>query len=104
MNIVSRLLGVNFVQGRKGSVKPDVIVVHIQEGTMVGTDAWFNNPTSKVSAHFGVSKSGEVWQWVAEEDTAWHAGTVVRPIAAIVQERKGRVPNEYSIGDRKSVV
>lgn len=99
MNVEERLLEGNFTVGR-GGVRPDVIVVHIMEGSMSGTDAWFRRlPGSKdpVSAHYGVSKAGEVRQWVADEDQAWHAGKRVAPTAAIVKERD-LSPNLYSIG------
>lgn len=98
MNIEPRLLRVNFSRGRDGGVDPVAIVVHIQEGTMAGTDSWFRNPASKVSAHYGVSKAGEVVQWVRDEDTAQHAGVVDRPTAAIVRERVGFNPNSYTLG------
>jgi N-acetyl-anhydromuramyl-L-alanine amidase AmpD len=45
---------------------------------MVGTTAQandrFQNPSSQVSAHYGVSLDGSIVQWVKEEDTAWQAG------------------------------
>lgn len=47
-------------------------VAHIMEGTLDGTDAWFHNPTSGVSAHFGIGKDGRVYQWVDTSVTAWH--------------------------------
>jgi N-acetylmuramoyl-L-alanine amidase len=97
VNIEPKLLSVNYKKGR-AVAKPDVIVIHIQEGTMEGTDAEFSNPATQKSAHYGVSKAGEVWQWVQDEDTAWHAGKVVRPTAAIVQERAELNPNSYSFG------
>lgn len=52
---------------------PRVGVVHIMEGTLNGTDAWFHNPTSQVSAHFGIGKDGRCFQWVDTADVAWHA-------------------------------
>lgn len=97
MNIENKLVAVNFRMGRSGK-KPDVIVVHIQAGSQGGTDAWFRNPASGVSAHYGVSKHGEVVQWVADENTAYHAGTVKSPSAAIVLERAGKNPNTYTLG------
>lgn len=97
MNIEARPLTLNFTHGR-GGVKPDVIVVHIMEGTMTGTDSWFRSPESKVSAHYGVSRTGEVVRWLDDEDTGWHAGKVHKPTAAIVKEREGKSPNAYSIG------
>lgn len=95
--IRSALLKVNHAHGRRG-YKPDVIVIHIQEGTMQGTESWFSNPESGVSAHYGVSKTGEVVQWVQDGDTAWHAGTVRSPTAEIVIERLPLGPNRYSLG------
>lgn len=65
---------------------------------MAGTDSWFRSPQARVSAHYGVSRKGEVVEWVSPEDQAWHAGTLDKPTAAIVKERGGRNPNEYSIG------
>jgi N-acetyl-anhydromuramyl-L-alanine amidase AmpD len=42
--------------------KTIAIVDHIMAGTLAGTDSWFNNPTSKVSSHFGVGKNGEIYK------------------------------------------
>lgn len=47
------------------------LVLHIQEGSEAGTDAWFHNPSSQVSAHFGNPKSGPLDQWVDTDDRAW---------------------------------
>lgn len=47
------------------------LVLHIQQGTESGTDGWFHNPSSKVSAHFGNPKSGPLDQWVDTDDLAW---------------------------------
>ena len=52
---------------------PKLYIVHIMEGTLAGTDSWFHNPQSMVSAHFGVSKDGTIYQWVDTDDMAWHA-------------------------------
>ncbi len=87
---------VNFHKGRPGGLKPAAIVVHIMDGTLTGTDAWFSNPKSSVSAHYGVGKTGVVHQYVEEQDTAFHAGTVVNPTWTGI--RKGVNPNFYTIG------
>lgn len=47
------------------------LVLHIQEGSESGTDAWFHNPASKVSAHFGNPKTGPLDQWVEVGTVAW---------------------------------
>lgn len=65
----------NFTPGRRGQ-RPVVIVCHIMAGTLAGTDSWFSNPASKVSAHFGVGQDGTIHQYVREEDAAWANGKV----------------------------
>jgi N-acetyl-anhydromuramyl-L-alanine amidase AmpD len=85
----------NFWTGRKG-YKPELIVIHIMDGTLPGTDAWFANPASQVSAHYGIGKSGEIHQYVKEEDAAWHAGRVDAPSAKLVKASVN--PNLYTIG------
>lgn len=85
----------NFWSGRKG-YKPEAIVIHIMDGTLAGTDAWFANSESQVSAHFGIGKNGEVHQYVKEEDTAWHAGRVDNPDWKLIKSNVN--PNLYTIG------
>lgn len=97
MNIETKPLAINHAKGRSGK-RPDVLVIHIMEGTLAGTDSWFRNPAAKVSAHYGVSRDGHIVQWVSDDNTAWHAGSVIRPTAPIVLERPGVNPNSYSIG------
>jgi hypothetical protein len=55
------------------SISPNLLIEHIMEGTLSGTDAWFRNPAAQASAHFGVGKDGTVYQWVDTSDVAWHA-------------------------------
>lgn len=62
----------NYRKGRSGGSKITHIVVHTMSGSFVGTLAWFKNLKSQVSAHYCVSKAGEVVQMVQDEDTAWH--------------------------------
>lgn len=56
-----------------GGNSPRLLIVHIMQGTLNGTDSWFRNPAAQVSAHFGVGKDGTVYQWVDTNDRAWHA-------------------------------
>lgn len=63
----------NFTKGRY-IYKPEYIVIHIADGTLNGTIAWFNNPASHVSAHSMVGNNGEVVDFVHNYDTAWHTG------------------------------
>ena len=59
--------------GRAGEL-PKAIVIHSMGGTLAGCDAWFRNPTSQVSAHYGVGLSGEIHQYVDESQSAWANG------------------------------
>jgi N-acetyl-anhydromuramyl-L-alanine amidase AmpD len=96
MAIVTEWIGSpNRTKGRTG-FRPEAIVIHIMEGSLAGTDSWFRSPTSKVSAHYGVGADGRVHHYVAESDTAWHAGRVHNSTWS--GRRPGVSPNLYTIG------
>jgi len=92
--VVTKRLVKNFMKGRKG-YKPIGIVIHISEGTMPGTYAWFNNPDSKASSHYMVGKNGTIWQFVEEENTAWTNGPVNKPSWKLL--KPGVSPNLYTV-------
>lgn len=94
MNIIQKK-SPNFWVGRKG-YRPEGVVIHIMDGTLVGTDSWFANPASLVSAHYGIGRTGEVHQYVKEEDTAWHAGRVDAPAWKLIKPNIN--PNLYTVG------
>lgn len=94
MNIIQKK-SPNFWAGRKG-YRPEGVVIHIMDGTLTGTDSWFANPASQVSAHYGIGRTGEVHQYVKEEDTAWHAGRVDAPVWSLIKPNIN--PNLYTIG------
>ncbi|MBX3095698.1 MAG: N-acetylmuramoyl-L-alanine amidase [Fimbriimonadaceae bacterium] len=77
---------------RPNNTTVDTIVLHHTANDSVwATTKWFQNPTSRVSAHFTVGKDGSIAQHVSTEMTAWHAG--------VSQDGKGRrAVNRYSIG------
>ncbi|MCH8331366.1 MAG: N-acetylmuramoyl-L-alanine amidase [Bacteroidetes bacterium] len=70
--------------------KPEIIVIHIGEGTKEQIYSEFL--TGAVSSHYLTCENGEVWQFVEEKDTAWHAGFMFYPTAQIVKE-KNKNPN-----------
>ena len=71
-------------------------MVHTTAGTLSGTLAWFADPASATSAHFVLGLDGTLVSVVDEEDTARHAGRVLRPTAPFVVP--GVDPNEVTIG------
>ena len=87
---------------KRAGYHPEAVVLHIMDGSLIGTDSWFNDPKSHVSAHYGVGRTGEVHQYVKETDCAFHAGTVDRPEWKLIKRmgEGGRVinPNYYTIG------
>ena len=85
----------NFWKGRRG-FKPEAIVIHITEGTASSTIDWFTRIESQVSSHYLITRSGKVYQFVKEEDTAWHAGKVVQASWKLLKQ--GVNPNLYTIG------
>lgn len=64
----------NYRAGRNGQ-KIGLIVLHIGEGSFSSLINTFLNPKNEVSAHFVISKTGEVAQMVALTDTAYCNGT-----------------------------
>lgn len=77
----------NFGVGRNGSTV-NKIVMHWIVGTLSSADTTFNSPTRYASAHYGVGPS-EVHQYVAEENTAWHASNLTINRQSIGIEHEG---------------
>lgn len=50
------------------------IVIHTTEGSTGSAVRRFQNPSSRVSAHYIISGDGRITQMVRERDIAWHSG------------------------------
>jgi len=96
MSVQTVWLGSPNKERGRGGYRAEAIVVHIMDGTLVGTDRWFADPASRVSAHYGVGAGGEVHHYVAEGDTAWHAGRRYLPTWRAIKPDVN--PNLYTIG------
>ncbi|MSQ84900.1 MAG: hypothetical protein EXR77_18840 [Myxococcales bacterium] len=66
---------VNYVNASRKVGNVNIVVVHTTQGSFAGAVSWMQNPKAKVSAHYVISKKGEVVQMVKEEDIAWHVGS-----------------------------
>lgn len=86
----------NYRPGR-GGWWPDVLVIHVTEGSASSAREWFHDTTSDVSAHFLVSRRGEIRQFVRIGDSAFANGERVNPTARIVRERADVNPNRYTV-------
>jgi N-acetyl-anhydromuramyl-L-alanine amidase AmpD len=71
--IKSKVASSNYTPGRGGH-QISMVVIHTEQGSDNGTAAWFANPAAHASAHYSISFEGRVRQFVADGDTAWHAG------------------------------
>ena len=83
----------NYKAGRGGRVVK-AIVNHITAGDFPGCLYWLCDPKSGSSAHYLITRTGEIWQMVRESDTAWHAGIVNRPTWKLYD---GANPNKRTI-------
>src|SRR2546423_5315577 len=64
----------NYDVGRTAAIR--AIVIHETDGTWLSATNWFQNPRSRVSAHYLVRAwDGGIMQFVAEGDTAYQART-----------------------------
>lgn len=74
-DIISMPADQGFNKGR-GDNKIQGIVMHSSDGTEKSDVNTLrgNDPTHRVSSHFYVTRDGRVYQFVNENDTAWHAG------------------------------
>ena len=66
----------NYTQAYRPYSNPvDKIIIHVSQGSWSGTINWFQNPNSRVSAHYVVrSSDGFIGKTVLRKNIAWHAG------------------------------
>lgn len=95
----------NFRAGRPAGRTIEGVVIHIIAGSQAAADSTFldNTLSEPRSAHYSVSRNGDIHQYVHEEDTAYHAGVVVQPTWPLMEQRKTATgayinPNYYTVG------
>lgn len=59
---------------RRGKTATAIVIHYTGGGDADGSISWLCNPQSKASAHFVISRSGDIRQLVDLECAAWHAG------------------------------
>ncbi|WP_246422086.1 peptidoglycan recognition protein family protein [Nocardiopsis mwathae] len=72
-----------------GGISPRIVVVHIMEGTLTGTDSWFRQSRARASSHFGTGKNGALYQWVDTANRAWAQAAGNSFCISIENEGKG---------------
>lgn len=89
--------------GSRGKWKPLGIGEHISIGRLQSMYWTFSNPNNnrQASAHYGVGRKGEIWQYVDLRRAAWtqglHGSDLVRATAPIVKVNKNVNPNLYLV-------
>lgn len=58
---------------RSGEPITRIIIHATQAGNSGSTIQWFQNPKSQVSSHYMLDRAGKIYQFVKDEDRAWHA-------------------------------
>ena len=74
----------------RGAHRIGMVILHSTVGSYESSLAWLCNPTSRVSCHYLISRSGHIAQLVPDERAAWHAGNAIWGGKAAI--------NELSIG------
>lgn len=102
-NILWKGDGINKHSSR-GKYKPLGVGEHISIGTLQSMYWTFSNPNNgrQASAHYGVGRKGEIWQYVDIRRAAWtqglHGSDHKRATAPIVKANKNVNPNAYLVG------
>jgi N-acetyl-anhydromuramyl-L-alanine amidase AmpD len=93
----------NFRKGRPSHLQIEAVVIHLIDGSQADADATSLSTALalKRSAHYSVSRTGEIHKYVDEQDTAFHCGIVHEPTwPGLKRGPDGQLinPNFYTIG------
>lgn len=81
----------NYTQASRKPNRIRFIVVHVAEGSFLGTVSWLRDPGADASVNFVVSRTGRVQKLVPLRDVAWHAGNWAYNLRSIGIENEGYV-------------
>jgi len=81
---------------RERSYDINRIIIHVTQGSYVGAIRWFQNSGASVSAHYVVSKAGDISQCVRNKNIAWHAGNWTYNCHSIGIEHAGYVSGYFT--------
>ncbi len=81
----------NYTHAQRKERQIRFIVIHVTEGSFVGSVAWLRDPRAHASTNFVVSREGHVSQLVPLHDIAWHAGNWAYNVRSAGIENTGYV-------------
>lgn len=89
------------IRDRKARTKINMIVIHVMEGTLAGSVAWFKTPGRPVptAAHYLVGADGSIVQMVPDEKKCFHAGNDDVNNRSIGIELEGYTAKSAGFGD-----
>jgi N-acetylmuramoyl-L-alanine amidase len=64
----------NYTAAERPARAIHLIVIHVTEGSFLGTISWLRDPRAHASANFVVDRNGHVQELVPLHDIAWHSG------------------------------
>ena len=65
------------------------VIIHVSEGSFLGTVSWLQNPEAHASANFVVGRAGQVRELVPLHDIAWQAGNWAYNLRSVGIENEG---------------
>lgn len=65
------------------------ITLHIMVGHLAGTDSVFTNASTQASAHYGIGASGEIHQYVSENDGSYSDANFISNNSTVSIEHEG---------------
>lgn len=100
INIIQKPADPHNYGGARLPNRIQLVVIHVESGSEIGTIGWFSSQQAHVSAHYSISKAGQIYQHVPEAQIAWHAGIPAPYVWADNAKNQwpGVNPNAYSIG------
>jgi N-acetyl-anhydromuramyl-L-alanine amidase AmpD len=79
----------NYTQAERPESAIRFIVIHVSEGSFLGTVSWLQDPKAHASANFVVGRNGQVQELVPLHDIAWHAGNWAYNVRSVGIENEG---------------
>jgi N-acetyl-anhydromuramyl-L-alanine amidase AmpD len=79
----------NFTHAQRKPSAIRFVVIHVNEGSFLGTVSWLRNPEAHASANFVVGRAGEVQELVPLHDIAWQAGNWAYNLRSVGIENEG---------------
>src|SRR5438046_4100506 len=79
----------NYTQAERPQSAIRFVIIHVAEGSYLGTVAWLRDPRAHSSANFVVGRDGKVQELVPLHDIAWHAGNWAYNVRSVGIENVG---------------